>query len=246
MKALSILLLIVSLGLSTSLHAQSNSPPQPVVPPPDMPSPPAQPEATDRHTPGISPVEQVSPGIYRVGDIMINKTDRSVSFPAEVNMDKGLLEYVLVRSGGKTHESLLRTRIEPYNLQVACLLLGLEPTKTPLAFQGSPETPKGAHVSISITLKDGKAVSPETWIVKTVNGKNENVTDLSLVYTGSFISAGQFIAQLDGSIVAVFHDPAAMFDNASAGGESDKIWFVNEKAVPPVGTPVTLTIQVKQ
>lgn len=242
MKAIPLLLVILLLVLSTTLHAQPTQPA--VLPPPDMPVPPAPPDAADRHTMKISSVEPVSPGIYRVGEIIINKTEKSVSFPAEVNMDKGLLEYVLVRTGGKTHESLLRTRIEPYNIQVACLLLGLEPTKTPLAFQGSPETPKGTDVAVSITLKDGKVISPESWMTKIVNGKNESIPELSWVYTGSVIFGGRFAAQLDGSIIAVFHDPAAMIDNASTGGESDKIWFVNEKTVPPVGTPVTVSIKV--
>jgi len=54
-------------------------------------------------------IEKVSPGVFRIGDVLINKQERSVTFPAEVNLDRGLLEYLLVRMGGKTHESLLRT-----------------------------------------------------------------------------------------------------------------------------------------
>jgi hypothetical protein len=53
------------------------------------------------------------------------------------------------------------------------------------------------------------------------------------------------MAQAEGSIIAIYHDPSALFDNASPGGESDRVWFVKEDAVPPVGTPVTLTISVR-
>lgn len=242
-RTVAALLLILISGLLTSAYAES--PPAPATAPlPGMMPPPPQPgELPDRHTFRVSPVEQVAPGLYRVGDIMINKKEQTVSFPAEVNMDKGLLEYVLVRTGGKTHESLLRTRVEPYNLQVACLLLGIEGTSTPLAFQGAPETPKGDPVALSIHLPTGTPIKPEQWMVKTVDGANRDLTDLRWVFTGSIVSGGRFAAQAEGSIIAVFHDPAAMVDNASAGGESDKIWFVKEGTVPPVGTPVTLVIR---
>jgi len=241
-KTVARLLLVLIFGLSTPLYAES--PPVAVPPPPGMMPPPPQPgELPDRHTFRVSPVEQVAPGLYRVGDIVIDKKERTVSFPAEVNMDKGLLEYVLVRTGGKTHESLLRTRVEPYNLQVACLLLGIEGTTTPLAFQGAPETPKGDTVALSIHLPTGVPIKPEQWMVRTVDGVNRDLSDLRWVFTGSVVTSGRFAAQAEGSIISVFHDPAAMIDNASAGGESDKIWFVKEGAVPPVGTPVTLVIK---
>ncbi|MSM38630.1 MAG: hypothetical protein GJT30_03270 [Geobacter sp.] len=241
-KTVAALLLALIFGLSTLLYAES--PPQVAAPPPGMmPPPPLPGELPDRHTFRVSPVEQVAPGLYRVGDILIDKKERTVSFPAEVNMDKGLLEYVLVRTGGKTHESLLRTRIEPYNLQVACLLLGIEGTATPLAFQGAPETPKGDPVALSIHLPTGAPIKPEQWMVRTVDGVNRDLSDLRWVFTGSVVTSGRFAAQAEGSIIAVFHDPVAMVDNASAGGESDKIWFVKEGTVPPVGTPITLVIR---
>lgn len=239
------LLLVTIIGSSTLLYAETPLPEQPaVLPPPGMMQPPPIPaELPDRHTLRVSPVEQVSPGLYRVGDILINKKERTVSFPAEVNMDKGLLEYVLVRTGGKTHESLLRTRIEPYNLQVACLLLGIEGTSVPLAYQGAPETPKGDPVALILNLQTGAPSRPEQWMVKTVDGTSHDLQNMSWVFTGSLVSNGRFAAQAEGSIIAVYHDPAAMIDNASPGGESDEIWFVNEKSVPPVGTPVTITIK---
>ena len=246
MKTVATFLLVVVFGLPVFASAETSPPAQAVqTPPPGMMPPPPPPpgEQLDRHTFRVSPVEQVSPGEYRVGDILISKTEKTVSFPAEVNMDKGLLEYVLVRNGGKTHESLLRTKIEPYNLQVACLLLGIEGTSAPLAFQGSPEIPKGDKVALSIRLKDGSTVTPEKWMNQTVGGTNRDISNLQWVFTGSVVSNGRFAAQVDGSMIAVFHDPAAIIDNASPGGESDKIWFVKEGAAPPVGTPVTLVIK---
>jgi hypothetical protein len=195
-----------------------------------------------------APIIQVSPGIFRIGDIEINKKSKSISFPAEVNMDRGLLEYILVRTGGKTHESLIRTKVEPYNLQIAFLLLGFEPTDRPLRGQGDPDKPKGEQIEISISYdKGGKPVTirPEEWVIKKNKDKDSEVKKLDWIYTGSVIWDGRFMAQIEGSIIAVYHDPMALIDNASEGGESDEIWFVKE-GIPPAGTPLTLTIKGKK
>lgn len=216
-----------------------NSLPPGVEPPPFM-APAAQ----------VSPIEKVSPGIYRIGEITINKAEKSITFPTQVNMEKGLLEYLLVRRGGKTHESLLSTRVEPYDLQVALLLLGLEGTSHPISYQGAPEPPTGEAVSISFSYRENNGriirISPEMWIIKNIDKVQTHVEKQDFVYTGSFIKDGRFMAQSEGSIIALYHDPSALVDNASRDGESDKIWYVNEKNLPPPGTPVTLTIKAKR
>lgn len=227
-----------------------SSPPKPAkkVPPP----PPPFNKAVDRgaqQAADMPMLEKVGPGLFRLGDLTISKTSSSVSLPAVVNMDKGLLEYLLVRKGGKTHESLFRTDVDPSVLQTALLLIGLEGTDRPLTQQGDPETPRGNPVVVTVNyLKDKKMLPlrPEEWIVKKVNGETASIGDLSWVFTGSIVRNQRFLAKVEGSIIALYHDPVAQIDNASPGGESDKVWFVNEKAVPPVGTPVTITIQVKK
>ena len=241
----------VILGLALALLCSSLVAAQdPPVPPPIQPPPPVR--ADELWLRGMKPlpVEKTGPGMFRIGDITINKDQRSISFPAIINMSKGLLEYLLVRNGGKTHESLLRTTSEPYNLQLAFLLLGFEGTDRPLAFQGDPGTPKGDPVGLMIeyVTSDGKTVSlsPEQWLEIRSDARKDEVKGLQWKYTGSIVINGRFIAQSEGSIIALYHDPVAMIDNASPGGESDKIWFIKEGALPPVGTPVMVTIKAKK
>lgn len=193
------------------------------------------------------PVEKIAPGVFRIGEVQIHKRARSITFPAQVNMDSGLLEYLLVQSRGKTHESLLRTDVDPYSLNIAFLLLGFEGTDRPLAEQGALEKPEGESVEITIIYHDGtssKWVPAESWIVKHT-ADSEISVPLTWKYTGSMILAGAFQAQVHGSIAAIYHDPAALIDHASEGGESDEIWFVNEAEVPPLGTPVTVVFKEK-
>lgn len=243
------ILVVLLLVKSVELHAQGG-PPVPVPPGfPTSPPPPPPASAEELYRPKLKaqPVERVSGDHYRMGDIEMYKNTGSLSFPAQVNMDRGLLEYLLVRTGGKTHESLLRTAVEPYNLQLAFLLLGYEPTERPLKRQGDPEKPQGVPVEISITFKDKEGrpreIGAEEWIATKKEEKMGSTGKINWVFTGSRVINGRFLAQSEGSIIATYHDPVAMIDNASAGGESNRIWFVQEGVVPAPGTAVTVTIR---
>jgi hypothetical protein len=230
-----------------SLSAFADGPPPPPPFDPTAVTPPIEGAPSSFNDKGADTViEKVSPGVYKIGSIQIDKDKKTVSFPGEINMNKGMLEYLLVRMGGKTHESLLRTKVEPYQLQIACLLIGLEGTSKPLDYQGDPRMPEGTPVVIQLKVadKDGTftEINPEIWLAKTVDGKLQGVTNSSWVFTGSTIRDGRFQAQSDGSIIAIYHDPSALIDNTSKGGDSDKVWSVKEGSVPPVGTPVTISI----
>ena len=47
------------------------------------------------------------------GRIMVERSTRTVQFPAQVNQHHGLIEYLLVHAAGKRHEALLITNVEP-------------------------------------------------------------------------------------------------------------------------------------
>src|SRR3989442_9675353 len=106
------------------------------VGPTDAASDPArQPSAGPRPPPASIPasngpalptdrVRQLGPSLFQVGAVRIDREQRTLRFPALVNLREGNLEYLLVTSFGKTHESLLRTEVRPFQLQVALLLLG--------------------------------------------------------------------------------------------------------------------------
>src|SRR5919108_5617454 len=104
------------LGLAAAFQANSLCAQDAGGSAPSLPRPLDPPGWRSQQTPGV---ERIAPGVFRLGNITIDKTAQSISFPAVVNMKEGLLEYLLVRTGGKTHESLLRTTAEPYQLQVA-------------------------------------------------------------------------------------------------------------------------------
>ncbi len=188
--------------------------------------------------------EKIAPSTFRLGTIHIDLTKSQVEFPARINMTEGLLEYLLVAEGGKIHESLLITSVQPYDLQVSLLLLGLKGSSNPLSEQGDTRAPTGDAVRIDVRPAEsdaGDAVPVSRWLMHKDSGLIKQ--PVGWVFTGSIISNGTFLAQLEKSIVAIFRDPVAMIDNPMPEGANDEIWLPNTRAMPSVGTEVILIIR---
>lgn len=190
-----------------------------------------------------SEVVKLNDGLYRIGNVKIYKDQRFISIPGSINMSDGLIEYLACSLKGKLHESILALDVEPYHIQVALLLLGLVPGDRPIDFQGAPEPPCGDPLKIIISWKsEGKPVeySPENLILNIEDKKTMEKADW--VFSGSKIFDGQYMAQMEGSIVAVFHDPHAVIDHRSITGADDRHFFANREVLPLVGTPVEFKI----
>jgi len=162
-----------------------------------------------------------------------------------------MLEYLIVSDKGKTHESLLSTKIDPYDIQVAMLLLGIKPAEkadseppgqiTRGYLSSAPEL-KGEKISLFLSWP-GHRVRAEGLIWNL--DKNAAMTDGPWTYNGSEMYAGRFLAEVDGSIAALVRDSGALVNNPRPGNDDDQIWEVYSKATPPVGTPVDVTIKLE-
>ena len=161
----------------------------------------------------------------------------------KINMDAGAIEYLAVAPGGKTHESLLLVDMRPLHLQVALLLLGLEP-KNVLKTQGDKTTPHGAPVELWVTWKDAQGNTKEARAEELVSElpSNKPMPLHNWVFTGSRIMPQGFEADLQKSLVAVWHDPAAILDNPLPGG-ANNAYIVNAKRAPKRGTVIEFVIK---
>ena len=110
----------------------------------------------DAPAPAKPPIKEIGGGWWQVGKVRLNKNDRTAEFPAVINMDNGLAEYLIVHVNGKLHESVLRTDVDPYQVHVAMLLVGAKGAGT----NQFPETPDaripGDDITIEVVWKDGK------------------------------------------------------------------------------------------
>ena len=190
-------------------------------------------------------IKKISKGIFSLGNITVNKPEGFVSINGEVNMDEGLVEYLACGSRGKLHESVLKLNVDPYYLQIALLLIGLEPGNKPLEFQGDPGIPEGDPVDIwvSWTDKDKKTVRHRAEKLIFNKATKKTMKHTRWVFAGSQVIDGRFMAQAEHSIAATYHDPFAILDHLLPTGGDDTLYFVNRAVVPPKGTPVTFVIK---
>lgn len=200
-------------------------------------------------------IREVSPGVFQVGGVKLEKAARRVSFPAKVNMDDGPLEYLLVTTMGKTHESVLKTDIEPHHLQVAMLLLGAKgmqaapltnaPSGGPITqAQGERNPPlPGEPVLVEVAwTQAGKPQRRRAEEMVFNKRAKEPMTRGPFTFTGSRVWQGKFIAQTEGSLIALITDPDAVFNNPRPNRDADDTWIVRKQDVPPLDTPVEVSI----
>lgn len=202
------------------------------------------------------PFQEVGPALFRSGDIQLDAKARVVRFPAKVNMGEGALEYALVTPRGSVHESLLVTEVDLVDLNTAFLLLGLKGqegagfsgkgTLNARELESAPEL-AGAPVGVYLRWESGgvkKRVALSEWIQYKPEGKAAREGPWS--YTGSYFAGNQFAAVAEGAVVCLVTNAAALLNNPRKGHKDDHAWEVNTGSVPPVGTAVTIEIEVSK
>jgi hypothetical protein len=251
---------MVSLGVLmylTTLHVTAQNTPPAANPPGKEVSIP-KPVESSLTALTNTPVRMVSPGIFEIGKVRLDQRRRSITLPAVLDKATGFMEYFLVTTYGKTHESILKTLAEPYHIHLAMLLLGANGPGNG-EFPGSPtngvpgpvvhpskEIIPGNKVAISVkwNAPEGDVEhSAEDLIYK--RDAQAVMEHGSWVYNGSLIVHNRFLAQMDGSIVSLVTDPVALINNTGPGHDNDMIWEPNPGNLPPPDLPVEVTISLQ-
>ena len=205
----------------------------------------------------VPPIREIGDGIFQIGDVTFDKNAKTATFPASVNMSAGLIEYLLVGTNGKTHESLFVTKVEPYHLHLAMLLIGatgtppdgakaIPPTAIDAGYLKNAPTIKGDAVTISVRWKIGdKEVTMPAEDFVTNEARKKPMTRGPWTYNGSQVIDGKFLAQEELSFIALVTDPAALLNNPRPGSDNDENWLINMKKAPPEKTSVEITIKLE-
>jgi hypothetical protein len=192
---------------------------------------------------GVAPIEPLGDNRYRIGTLMLDQRKREIRFPGAFVQREVPLEYLICAPGGKLYESLLRADVNPYNLQLALLLLGLEPRNN-LEIQGDAVQATGDPVTILVSWdsETGEVTRrAETLLWQPANERSMEET--SWVFSGSEIIDGVFRALVDRSLVAVYNDPSAIINNPLPTGADDTSYVPNRDLVPPIGTQVEIILK---
>ena len=208
------------------------------------------PSAAARHS-----VKEISPGIFQIGDVKINKHQRSVSFPAVVNLRHGAMEYFLVSSWGKVHESILRTESEPYRIHLGMLLLGAKGAATneeelaqppaPFVSQPSEFRVPGDKINVEVRWRvNGKETRRRAEELVYNTQKKSKLNQGYWVYNGSFMDENTFLAQREGSAISLVTDPEALINYTGPGHDNDTVWIANTNRLPRLDVPLEVVIQL--
>jgi hypothetical protein len=214
------------------------------------------PSGEEAKTPKPS-VVRVDEHTLRIGKITFRPDTREIRIPTRVNMTEGPLEFVLVRTRGKVHESLLVTDASGTNINLALKLLHYKASGElfPLFEEdGSlsdkyPEVPeairKAARTQLFVEWKDGQTLKRaplNEWIAYAPTENVVTMPKAPWVYGGSVVIGGRFAAETTGDLVAIFTARTALINYAGKDHENDDVWTPMTKRVPPVGSDVTLVV----
>ena len=201
-------------------------------------------------------IKEVAPGKYDLGGIIIDGATREVRIPTVVNLVQSPVEYMLVHETGKTHESVLKTSLDPLRIQVALLLANYETgtegvyAKAPAGAQlalfpkVTPVHPGANLVNLDVEWEiDGKKkrTAFSQWVQNIEIRKPAPDMDVWM-FTGSKIDERGFVASSDGSIIALWADPNSVLNSIATGNDRDELWITLPANIPPEGTPVTLIV----
>ena len=193
----------------------------------------------------MSTLEKIGKDKFRFGDVIIDQRKRVVEFNATSNQKNGLIEYALVHESGKTHESLFRTKIRPQILH-ACLLL-LKHTQTDRFFENlwseNPEKIDFSRSVIKTEVRWDQNGSQEKFSLEelSINTKNNSkLKEGSFIFTGSKKIEDTYLADVSGSIIAVYADEDAVINSSDHDSNNDDVWIANEKLMPDLEVPVVL------
>jgi len=189
------------------------------------------------------PLKEIGPGLFEIGRVRLSKTERTVTIPAEVNMREGAVEYFLVTTTGKTHESVLRTDAEPYHIQLALLLLNAKGRGTNDFPQDKTKPPPGDPIDVEIIWKTKNAqqrARAEEFVFD--RAAKAPMQTVKWIYNGSQMNAEGFAAQQTGSIISLIDDSDALINNPLPRRDDDDNWLVATNRVADLGTNVEVMI----
>ncbi len=200
-----------------------------------------------------SEIKQLPNGQFQLGQITFDAQSREISFPARVEQTRAIIEYVLVLSKGKIHESLFVTDITPSQLNVVLKLLNYKESKElfPIITEAQAgeqlhevplETRKQARLEVFVTLQNPRRTLALHELI-THNHTKADMTPTDYVNGGSYLENGTYLADRNGDIIALLTDSAAMLNYPGEDRLDDTLWVPNTKRLPEYGSPVTITLK---
>jgi hypothetical protein len=186
---------------------------------------------------------------YQIGSIVVDKRARTFMVPGRVHALGKPLEYLATSPGGrKAYESLLELDASGTEINLACILIGLErdpavPTWKPLGQVGQT----GQRVALSLAWTDGgqrrRLSAAQALLSADAAGKADAV---EWAFTGSFtsIDGSQLAADVTGTLISfVKKDPTGVIEVVSDVSLGPYGSVRGSTLLPPEGSAIELVVQ---
>ncbi len=189
-------------------------------------------------------IMKIDENTYKIDNIKIDIANREITFPAEFNMNRGLIETILVGPQGRLHETILKTDALPAYIQTSLLLLGLECGQN-MELGNYDTMPEGDSLLVYAIWADTLGVTHEERVERLVWNipQKREMLKTHWIFLGSKIVNGQFMAGLDQNIMRTYHDPFTIIHSPLPTITDVTFYEANKNIVPEKGTKATIKIK---
>lgn len=194
-------------------------------------------------------VQELGGEKFRIGAITVDRAKRLITVPGRMLPYEEVkpIEFIAtMKQGYKSYESVLALDANAFEFNLACILIGLDADKaSKVTYHFDPEPVEGDEVSIRVGWReDGQWVEKDA--VELLKLGQEKPTSPSVwVYTGSrFIEGDRYLAQMDGVLIGLIHDPASIIEHREGIGLGN--WgsvIVDPELAPAGGQEIRLRVQ---
>ena len=167
----------------------------------------------------VSQAEEV-----KLGDLLVDTVERSVTIPVEVNQRSGIVEFFLVHEQGKVHEASFKTSCSPVEVNAALRLLGLSGDEEGHERAASREDlSQSAKVKVEVwhpTRADW--VRADAFI--SYAGSHQSEGAYQWAYIGSYFHTGRFMAKVEGDLISIYTASSALIQLDHPDRDDDRQW----------------------
>jgi hypothetical protein len=204
----------------------------------------------------VKRIRELGGNEFDLGGIRFSSTTREVRIPCAINMQDGLIEFALVHETGKTHESILKTAVNPVDIHVALLLCNFKPghdglfdylndAKMKSTLEETKAEVQGANrlqATVEWTVAGEKKKAELREWIRDAETKKAPEDFKHWIFNGSMVQDSGFSAALYGNLIGIYYDVTAIVNCPSPRNRNDEVWLCEQDQIPPVDTPVTLVL----